>query len=245
MRLMLVTEPSGGGSGRHVIDLAMGLKARGHEVCLVYSPVRSEARFEAEAADLGLWRLESIPMARAVGPGDAKSAAALRQLIRAHGPFDVLHAHSSKAGALLRTVAPANAARVYTPHALRTMDPTLGKVGRLVYGGIEWSLARFLSDAIIAVAPEEARHAEDVGFPKDSLHTVVNGVDAGPPVDRAAVRASLGLDATAIVVGFVGRLCEQKDPLKFVKAVRIAQARDSRIRGVMLGDGEQIGRAHV
>lgn len=238
MRLMLVTEPSGGGSGRHVIDLAKGLKARGHEVCLVYSSVRAEARFEAEARDLGLWRLESLPMARAVGPGDFKSALALRDLIRAHGPFDVVHAHSSKAGALLRTVAPANAARVYTPHALRTMDPTLGKAGRLVYGGIEWALARFRSDAVIAVAPEEARHAENVGFPKDSLHTVLNGVDAGPPVDRVAVRAALGLDPDAVVVGFVGRLCDQKDPLKFVEAVRIAQSRDPRIKGVMLGDGE-------
>lgn len=238
MRVLLVTEPSGGGSGRHVVDLAKSLLERGHEVCLVYSPTRAEARFEAEVAALGLWRLERLAMARAVGPGDLKSAMQLRDLIRRHGPFDVVHAHSSKAGALVRVVAPARSARVYTPHALRTMDPNLGKGGRLIYGGIEWLLAKFLSEAVIAVAPEEARHAQEEGFPEDRLHTVVNGVDASPIVDRMAVRAELGLDPESIAIGFVGRLCDQKDPLRFVEALTIANARDPRFRGVMLGDGE-------
>lgn len=238
MRVLLVTEPSGGGSGRHVIDLAKRLSERGHEVCLVYSPVRAEARFEAEAAALGLWQLQRLDMARAVGVGDLKSALRLRDLVRQHGPFDIVHAHSSKAGALIRVVAPASSGRVYTPHALRTMDPNLGKVGQLVYGGIEWLLAQFLSDAVIAVAPEEARHARDLGFPEDRLHTVVNGVDASPVVDRTTVRADLGLDRDAVAIGFVGRLCDQKDPLRFVEALRIAHARDPRFRGVMLGDGE-------
>ena len=31
--------------------------------------------------------------------------------------------------------------RVYTPHAFRTMDPTLGKAGRLIFGSIETILA--------------------------------------------------------------------------------------------------------
>ena len=43
MRLMQVLEPSGGGSGRHFIDLCRGMQARGHVVHAVYSPLRAEA----------------------------------------------------------------------------------------------------------------------------------------------------------------------------------------------------------
>ena len=45
MRILLVLEACGGGTGRHVVDLARGLLARGHEVSLRYSPRRADDRF--------------------------------------------------------------------------------------------------------------------------------------------------------------------------------------------------------
>ena len=52
LRLLQVLEPSGGGSGRHFIDLCRGLKQRGHVIHAIYSPRRAEERFVGELAAL-------------------------------------------------------------------------------------------------------------------------------------------------------------------------------------------------
>lgn len=238
LKVLLVTEPSGGGSGRHIVDLARELTTLGHRVAVVYSPIRAEPMFERELEALALFAVESLPMRRAVGVWDVRTAWALRQVINRLGPFDVIHGHSSKAGALARLVAPSKATRIYTPHAFRTMDPAISRLSRLVYGGVETLLGRFVSDAVIAVSPEEAEHARALGLPVDKINIVINGLTPAPIVDRDAARAALGLEPGEIAVGFIGRLCDQKDPVRFAEAIRVAHARDPRLRGVVLGDGE-------
>lgn len=236
MRILLVIEPSGGGSGRHVIDLAQALIEGGHAVSLAYSPLRAEPRFESEAAALPLRHLEPLPMRRAVGPWDIASLFALRRLIARLGPFDVVHGHSAKAGALARLAAPASSARVYTPHALASQNPL--RLGVTPYGLIETLLAKWVCDAVIAVSGEEADHARRRGFPVERLHTIPNGLSPGEPIDRLAARRAMGLNDRTLAVGFVGRLCPQKDPVRFAQALRLAHARDRRIVGLVIGEGE-------
>ena len=60
MRLLEVLEPSGGGSGRHFLDLCRGMQARGHVVHAVYSPVRAEPRFVDELRALGLAGMATV-----------------------------------------------------------------------------------------------------------------------------------------------------------------------------------------
>ncbi len=236
MRILLVIEPSGGGSGRHVVDLAQGLIENGHAVSLIYSPTRAEPRFESEAAALPLRHLEPLSLCRGIGLWDFGALIALRRLITRLGPFDIVHGHSAKAGALARLAAPDAVARIYTPHALVTLGPS-GTTARL-YGLIETLLARLASEAVIAVSDEEALHAARRGFPIERLHTIPNGLTACKPADRLAARRIMGLPDAAWVVGFVGRLSPQKDPVRFAQALRLAHARDPRIIGVMIGEGE-------
>ena len=124
LKILLVLEAAGAGVGRHVVDLVAGLLARGHAVDVVYSPARAEASFVAQLEALqGALTVRELPMQRSVGIRDLAAARGLRRLIRAGGPYDVVHAHSSKAGALLRLAAiglPAR--RFYTPHAFITLE---------------------------------------------------------------------------------------------------------------------------
>lgn len=225
LRILQVLEPSGGGSGRHFLDLCRALAGRGHQVTAIYSPLRAEERFVAELKSLPLEAIHAVAMTRSPGPSDAGAWTAINRIIRNGGPFDIIHGHSSKAGALIRMRMPGkHIPRVYTPHAFRTMDPTLGAKGRKVFGGIEALFGKYLTDALICVSKDEYAHArDDLGIPSGVLHTIVNGVAPPPTGTRDAVRARLGLKADTFAFGFVGRLSEQKAPERLIGAfARIA-----------------------
>ena len=127
LRLLQVLEPSGGGSGRHFVDLCGSLAGRGHQVTAIYSPTRAEDRFVRELKALPVAAVHAVAMSRAPSPSDIGAWRAINQIAKTEGPFDIIHGHSSKAGALTRLRLPGrHVPRVYTPHAFRAMDPTLG-----------------------------------------------------------------------------------------------------------------------
>ncbi|ATN33913.1 glycosyl transferase [Rhizobium sp. ACO-34A] len=248
LRILQVLEPSGGGSGRHFVDLCAGLKARGHAVTAVYSPVRAEERFVGELRALDLQKVIALPMLRAVGPADASAWQALAQVVRVEGPFDIIHGHSSKAGALTRIRLPGpHVPRIYTPHAFRTMDPTLGAKGRLLFGKVETLLGRFFTDRLICVSQSEYEHALALGIPAELLRVVVNGVGEMQQGNGPAIRRRFGLPEDAIVFGFVGRLSAQKAPERLISAfVDVAKSLpDARLLMVGHGELEQAIRGEV
>jgi glycosyltransferase involved in cell wall biosynthesis len=239
LRILQVLEPSGGGSGRHFLDLCGALAGRGHFVTAIYSPTRAEERFVTELRALPLAAIHPVPMTRSPSPSDIGAWLAIRRIIRAGGPFDIIHGHSSKAGALIRMRAPGqHVPRVYTPHAFRTMDPTLGSRGRQIFGGIECLFGRYLTDAVICVSRDEYRHAaRELGIPENILHTIVNGVSPPPAGQREAVRARLGVRPGALVFGFVGRLSEQKAPERLLGAFNRIAADLPQAELVVIGFG--------
>ncbi|MGX5666365.1 glycosyltransferase family 4 protein [Rhizobium daejeonense] len=239
LHILQVLEPSGGGSGRHFVDLCGGLKAHGHAVTAVYSPVRAEERFVEELKALDLRKVIALPMQRAVCPADASAWQALAQVVRAEGPFDIIHGHSSKAGALTRIRLPGpHVPRIYTPHAFRTMDPTLGAKGRLLFGKVETLLGRFFTDRLICVSQSEYEHALTLGIPAELLRVVVNGVGEMPRGNGTTIRRRFGLPEHAIIFGFVGRLSAQKAPERLIAAFADIAKNLPAARLLMVGHGE-------
>ncbi|MEO1042773.1 MAG: glycosyltransferase family 4 protein [Pseudomonadota bacterium] len=243
LRVAIVLETSGGGSGRHALDLAGGLAQRGCDVTVIYATARAEPGFVTALEALDGVRTVKAAMHRSVGLHDARDLLALGRLLAAHGPFDVTHAHSSKAGALLRLLPRRfTGKRIYTPHAFRTMDPELRLPLSYLYGGIERLLGP-RADRVIAVSSAEADHARALGLSDRRLRTVVNGVRPGGFASRAEARALIDVPDDTVVVGFIGRLARQKDPLRFIDALNIAHQKNPKILGVIAGDGELMDAA--
>lgn len=237
LEIALVLEPSGGGSGRHVLDLAEGLVAHGHAVTVVWSPVRAQVEFSTRLTELRDVKNLTLEMHRAVGPADISSLRAMAALLRDHGPFDVLHGHSSKAGALVRLLPrQIPGVRIYTPHAFRTMDPELGVPGKWAYGLIERMLAP-RADRIITVSAAEHRHATALAISAERLKTVVNGAALPASATRSLARKAMGLVPGDVAVGFIGRLDAQKAPLCFIEAATAAANTAPMLRAIVIGDG--------
>lgn len=249
-RILFLVEAAGAGVGRHVADLSSGLARKGCEVHVLYSPTRADRAFvermEEEAKRSGVV-VRTVPMKRNINPlADFRALYAVRRYLRRNGPFDIIHGHSSKAGALGRLLRLTRIQRtpvVYTPHALATLSPGLSAVMRRIYGGIECSLGRFLTDAIIAVSKEEARHALDLGIPASKVHYIPNGVDpeefrVSRVADLQALKERENISPSAAVLGFVGRLDYQKAPEVLLRAFG-EMVHASKCCLVFVGDGPQ------
>jgi glycosyltransferase involved in cell wall biosynthesis len=236
-RVCLVAEAAGGGVGRHFLDLAGGLASCGVEVVAIYSPTRCDESFHARKATIVGPHFVGLPLRRSIHPLDALDLSRLIGVIRRHGPFDLIHGHSSKGGALARLAAVyVGTPAVYTPHAFVTLDPTLSPLKRAIYGRIERWLARRTA-AIIAVSHDEADHARTLGIDERRLHVVLNGIERPQFLARTAAREQLGLASGDFCVGFVGRLSSQKAPELLVEAMPRLLAACPAARAVIVGNG--------
>ncbi|MGD2131422.1 MAG: glycosyltransferase family 4 protein [Maricaulaceae bacterium] len=242
-RVLLAIESLDGGSGRHVVDLAEELARRGRDVTVAYSPLRANASF--------VERLESNPniatarfnMRRAVHPSDALALFELWRIVKRLGPFDIVHGHSSKAGAAVRLLPAGRARKVYTPHAFRTMDPKVPGPLSAFYAAMERGLAG-LTDAIICGSLFERQHAEELDVRPRTVRLIANG--ALPPSDdrRAELRAAAGLGEDDICIGTVGRFAPQKNPDRLVAALAKALAAEPRAKAVIVGGGAMRDHVH-
>ncbi|MET3631993.1 glycosyltransferase [Burkholderia sp. 572] len=238
LRIVLVVEAAGGGVAVHLTDLIAGLRVRSNAEIHLIAPLGErydDAMLSSAAAQCHSFH--RLPLRRSVGPHDLTGMLALRRLLRRLQP-DIVHSHSSKAGALAR-LCRGPWKQVYTPHAVYTLNPTLSPAKRAFYGGIERVLGNACSDAVIAVSQDEADHLHELGIAPQRIRIVENGVTPPRLLTRQAARIALGLADDIFVVGFVGRFDHQKGVDRLVRIARLLERRyNRRLQVVAIGSGD-------
>jgi len=236
-------EATNGGVARHVIDLGIGLADRGHRVHLIYSPLRAD--YEMLEPILNDERIVTTEIAIRRSPGirDFSALLAIRRIISRHGPFDIVHGHSTKGALGCLAALGRRIGRIYTAHGMRSIDPRLKKFPRLVIGTIERLIMR-LAHLAIAVSDFEESHAIRIGVASKRLKTVNNGVGSAPEVNRDEVRARLGLSERHVAVGYAGRLSSEKGPDRILDAFHSAAADNADARLLMIGYGPLEAELH-
>lgn len=154
---------------------------------------------------------------------------------------DVVHCHSSKAGALGRLAAKmAGINKVFfTVHGWGFNDQQSFLVRKL-YIIIERLLAR-ISNKIVCVSTndKEVGMLEKIAEP-DKLQVIHNGIDIKAiGHSQVSIRQELGIADEIFLIGTVGRVAEQKDPLAFIEVAEILLRNRAaeRVRFVWIGDG--------
>jgi glycosyltransferase involved in cell wall biosynthesis len=213
-RILHALEPDGGGVRQYVLYVTAELVKRGWEVEAAVpadAPAGSPYRTALELVGV---TVHTLPMGRAFGEADARAAKALRRLDRDRG-YALVHAHSSKAGAIVRAAVPRRHRIVYQPHC-----PGFAAGLRPPLRAVAWAAEQALiprTGALIACSDWEARLLRSrLAGAKRILRTIRNGVPAPVPVDPDPRLAALPRPVT----GFLARLDPQKDPLALVSAAR-------------------------
>jgi glycosyltransferase involved in cell wall biosynthesis len=233
-----------GGAALSVLELAAGQRARGHDVLVVAGTIPpGEASMESLADELAVPYLYAPSLKRELSPrDDLRATALIRQLLRDRRP-DVLHTHTSKAGATGRvaglaagTARPNAIVHTFHGHVLSGYFDNRRERGfRLV----ERALAH-ITNRVIAVS-EQVRDdllRFHIGTP-EKITVIHYGFDldrrvAGSAASRDEKRTAVGAADDDFVIGWAGRLSEIKRPLDLVRAA--AKVDGSLL--VLAGDGE-------
>lgn len=154
--------------------------------------------------------------------------------------YDVIHAHASKPGFLMRIASIGTGIPViYSPHNFAFHEGSHRLAAWLV-AILERFAIRYTA-RIIAVAEHERTLALQYGVGTSSVFSVVySGIDSRPfrgEFDILEIKTSLGIPANAVVVGVVGRLATPKLPLDFVKSAAKLHAIRPDIHFVWVGSG--------
>lgn len=200
-----------GGTRRHLVDVAGGQQARGHEVHVAVA-TRRDPDFPAdlerlEAVGVGIHRVE---MGRSLAlAADGRHLWTLCRLLDDLQP-EIVHTHSSKAGVLGRTASMATGIgrRIHTPHTFAFLFEALfGPLKRKLFRSLEAHLAGATA-RIVAVSHSEAATFRKSGVVSPERVAVVpNGIAPAPWLDCApADLSTFGLDRsrpTAAVIGLM------------------------------------------
>lgn len=253
IRVLQLTGITVGGSAEHLLQLAALLPPDRFDVTIALSgggPLDDEIRASG---------LPVVDYAPSHGTGHFKQATPdgpvelVRQFLRMRSHirqrrYDVVHTHTSVAGAMGRVAAwsAGTPVRVHMLHAyaghdgvpqprrslFRLVERALGRVTTHYVAG-----SRFIRD--VGVRNRLFRPEDVTVIPYSSRMTAGDATDA----DRARLRAELGLPPGAPLIALVGRVEDQKGADLLVRAVPAVAAAVPDAHVVVVGDGTR--RAEV
>ena len=183
-RILQVCGSAAGGVRAHLADCARILAADGHDV-IVEAPAAVLDSLDVEPA-----RAEALEIGPRPSLNDTLAVARLRRLGRR---ADVVHAHGLRAGALA-ALALGRRRRGRTRLVVTLHNLTVGgRLTTLVGDRLERLIAR-RADLVLAVSPDLAERAQDLGTPHVEL-AIIPAVPPQQPAEPGASDAAAAEDA--------------------------------------------------
>jgi glycosyltransferase involved in cell wall biosynthesis len=246
----IITRLDHGGSARETVQTVLGHDRSRFHVSLAFGRPETTTADDAALLKADLHQLDQAgvsvfqvpPLAREINPLlDAWATVSLWRLLRSVQP-EVVHTHTSKAGALGRVAAwlAGIPVVVHTPH------------GHVFYGYYGWFLSTLfcyaerllarLTDRIVTLTDRGAQeHVQNKIAGPLKFVTIQGGIDLAQvrsvQVDPAVKRKELGLPPEGPIIGTVGRLVPIKGHTWLLRAVPRVLAEFPQVCVVLIGDG--------
>lgn len=241
--LLIITGLATGGATNVVLDIASHFSNHpDFTVDLLAGPIppgRNDVTYLAKARGIRLIQIPSL--VNQISPlTNLKAVADIRRII-VQGNYDIVHTHSSVAGIVGRLAARAAGGSAILHHVHGWgVNERMSQWVRWLYLTLERLSAR-LTDRLIVVSQTDIEKglAYEIGC-KAQYRLIYNGIPLEKfrqPVDQAQVRAEIGASPTSKLVGMVGRLDEQKNPLDFIRAAAAVVKQYQEVQFLLVGDG--------
>lgn len=170
-------------------------------------------------------------------PKDVLAYQDLHQLISGKD-FDLVHSHSTKAGALTRLAAfRADIPNVFTVHGWGFYNTEYGRLRPIVIKGEQY-LERY-TDEIVCVSRNDYRQGRQHEILSESSGTVIHNGIMSPRMssDRNTLYKELEIGSDMTIIGSIGRLAPQKNPLRIIKTGEKLKNNGYDIATVLIGSG--------
>lgn len=241
IRVALVNEGVLGGIRTHFLNIARHLDRNEFQLTVIFSKRKDYDSEGDTAADLTALGANCIlvPMGRELSPHqDWQSYRALRDLLPW---YDVVHAHSAKAGFLARAVCHSNPKRpcYYSPHVFPFQRTT--RLRAAIYSRLE-RLASPWTTAFIVNSESESGFAIQHGLAtKERVFVVPNAVERPMPAPsaREEIRRSQNTQEDCVVFLTVGRLIAYKGHATLLKAFAKMRKETPKAELWIAGEGEE------
>ncbi|MCW8804539.1 MAG: glycosyltransferase family 4 protein [Ignavibacteriaceae bacterium] len=238
IKILYILEATSGGTQKHVIDIAKKIDKSEFQIDIVYSTKRNK-NFVPESSSL-FNKTYGLPISRSGSLTDIINILRIRKIIK-QNDYDIVHCHSTKAGFVGRLAAflSNHPNVIYSPHGFMFCDTRI-KFKRQLYLNLERYLG-YLTDKLIAVSGSERDLAlQHHIVPNKKIITLNNSID---PADYSGysyenrVFEKLKDANSEIILGTVGRLYYQKDPITLIKSFKIINENFPNTKLVIVGDG--------
>ena len=155
--------------------------------------------------------------------------------------FTIIHTHSSKAGFLGRIAAMLNKTPIviHTIHGFAFHD-YMNSFKKNIFIYLEKLSARW-THGLVTVSNLNKKKVVDLGIaPIEKLKNIYSGIDLTLFINEKndQFRKELNLDTNHLLLGSVGRLSNQKDPITMIEAFCIVIKRFPNAHLTLVGDGE-------
>jgi len=244
--LHLITRMDGGGSAVNTLITSQEQAKAGHDVSLVFgaSEESSMSAMEQTKVDEGIQQFEDLgghvqvlhSLKREVGMHDKQAMKDIRAL--GLDDFDIVHTHTSKAGALGRLAAKGSKTKVvHTPHG-HIFHGYFGAVKTKLFLKVERYLAKKTDVLIALTQAERDDHLQfDVGKP-EQWRVVPSGVDVSR-IKEYMWENPVSMERKTWDVVSVGRLVPIKGMERLIKAWAIVVKTYPDAKLALVGDGEE------
>lgn len=236
MRIVHIIEAYGAGTLNAVVLLANRQVTDGHQVAVLHSLRPDTPANHADLFHPAVARQE-MAMPRELSPlKDFTAAAELRGVLQVLKP-DVVHLHSSKAGAIGRLAcAGLHLPVIYSPHGFAFLRQDISPMKRKFFWHIEKLLGR-LATRIMACSTAEADDARKLAPAARIFNAVdVADLEAQAKRGRSRIKPNPGVSYVAIS----GRIALERNPEGFSRVAALVRAQSvTNVEFIWLGDGDR------
>jgi glycosyltransferase involved in cell wall biosynthesis len=228
--LEVIRQGQVGGGESHLLDLVAGFDDTINPIILAFTPGQMIDTFRANGVKC--YVIETSH------PFDLRIIKQIGEIIKKES-IQIIHAHGSRAASNVALIAKIkNIPLVYTVHGW-SFHQDQSAIVSFLRAKSEKAICALSNQVICVSKSNQQTGILTFGLKKSVV--IENGINLSrfnPNNYFKDIRKEFGFSDDDFIVGFIGRVTLQKDPINFIKSIAIAHKQNATIKALFVGEGD-------